>query len=323
MTKRLQNRMAESRQLMTGALVYGLLVWLISGIAHPYYTLESSGPTNFAWVQLLCFGLSAVLLAVLNNAYSLIRVFSRTVSSLFIVLTCAACFQFNSMPGAIVSLCMAAFFLLFFRTYQDKESPGWTYYAFLCVGLGSLVFVHLLVYVPLLWILMAFQLNSLSVRSVVASLLGLTTPYWFVVPYLLGTDNPEWLADHFLPLTVWDMHPDYSHWTLNQVATLALIVLAGATGTIHYLRNYHTDKVRTRMFYTIFIYLMLTTLLLLALLPAHYDELTRILIICVAPLAAHFMTLTNTRVTNIAVVGTLALTLLLTLVNLWRPSLSF
>ena len=323
MTKRLQNRLAESRQLMTGVMGYGLMVWLASGIVHPYYTLESSGPTNFAWIQLLCFILSATLLAVLNNTYSLIRVFSRTVSSTFIMLTCATCFQFNSMSGAIVSLCMSAFFLLFFHTYQDKESPGWTYYAFLCLGLGSLVFVRLFVYVPLLWLMMAFQLNSVSVRTVVASILGLITPYWFIIPYFLVTGNTEWLIHHFQPLVIWDLTPDYSHWTLNQVVTLALIVLVGATGAIHCLRNYYADKVRTRLFYSIFNYLMLATLVLTALQPALYDELTRILIICVSPLAAHFLTLTHTRLTNISVLCCIAITLLITLVNLWMPSLSF
>lgn len=323
MTKRLQNRLAESRQLMTGVMGYGLMVWLASGIVHPYYTLESSGPTNFAWIQLLCFILSATLLAVLNNAYSLIRVFSRTVGSSFIILTCATCFQFNSMSGAIISLCTSAFFLLFFHTYQDKDSPGWTYYAFLCIGLGSLVFVHLFVYVPLLWLMMASQLNSVSVRTVVASLLGLITPYWFLIPYFLGTGYTGWLIHHFQPLAMWDLSLDYSHWTFNQQVTLALIVLVGATGTIHYLRNYYADKVRTRLFYSIFIYLMLATLLLTALQPAHYDELTRILIICVSPLAAHFMTLTRTRVTNICVLSCIAITLLITLVNLWIPSLVF
>ena len=111
---------------------------------------------------------------------------------------------------------------------------------------------------------------------------------------------------------------------------LSAMVVALICGTVFgstaaLMRNKLPDRIIV-FFSTLFTAVpsfILATLLLLALQPAHYDELTRILIICVAPLAAHFMTLTNTRVTNVAVIGALALTLLLTLVNLWRPSLSF
>jgi hypothetical protein len=61
----------------------------------------------------------------------------------------------------------------------------------------------------------------------------------------------------------------------------------------------------------------------LFLLPQYYDFLLRLLIINTAPLIAHFLTLTNTRITNIAFYVICATALILTAINLWIPSLSF
>ena len=67
----------------------------------------------------------------------------------------------------------------------------------------------------------------------------------------------------------------------------------------------------------------LLTVIFLVLQPQHYDMLIRILIINVSPLIAHFLSLTYTRITNIAFYVICSVAVLLMLFSLWMPSFSF
>ena len=331
MIKHRQNYIAESRLTLPVVSVFGLLVWIASGMFRPYYVLESSGLTGGAWVQLTCLVLSAALMVVLNNSNALLRVYSRTVSSSFILLSCAACFLFNSASGSIVSLCVIASCLCAFRSFQDKEATGWTFYAFLCIGMASLVFPLVLLYVPLFWLFMKMQINSLSWRTFFASILGLATPYWFAAAYLLlKYTSVEALAAGWATFT--DRLQLYfplphalqlSDFTVNQAITYLFVTLLLLTGIIHYWRDSINDKIRTRQLYGCFIMLGLVTAVLIPLLPTCYDGLLQILIISTSPLIAHFVTLTHTKVTNVAFHVIVAIILLLTVFNLWMPSFSF
>ena len=92
--KRTQNRVAESRLTLSAVMVYAIAVWLAGGLLQQQL-----------WPQLVCFLLSTYLMVVLNNSNALIRVYSRTISCSFIILTCAANFLFSSFAGAFFTLC--------------------------------------------------------------------------------------------------------------------------------------------------------------------------------------------------------------------------
>jgi thiol:disulfide interchange protein len=143
MIRRIQNIVAESRVTLPVTVVYAVAIWLLTGLLKEQW-----------WIQFVCFAASVALMMELNNQNLLIRVFSRMVSSIYIVLTCTAVFLFPSLSGAILQLCTIAALCLLYHTYQDKASMGWIYFAFLCVGLGSLMDIHMFWYVPLLWVIM-------------------------------------------------------------------------------------------------------------------------------------------------------------------------
>ena len=151
MNKRAQNIVAESRFTLPFVVAYAIAVWLASGLLIPNIPITSSELLRGAWGQFLCFIFSAYLMVELNNSNALIRIYSRMVSSSFLVLICSGAFLFTSMSGAIAQLCAVGTYFLLFRCYQDKQSVGWTYYSFLCVGLASIVFPQAFYYVPLLW----------------------------------------------------------------------------------------------------------------------------------------------------------------------------
>lgn len=314
MIKRTQNKIAESRFTLPVTALYGVGIWLLCGL-----------PRQQWWGQFTCFILTTYLMVELNNGNALIRIYSRSVSAAFIILSCAACFLFPSLAGAFAGLCFVASLLMIFHSYLDRESPGWTFYTFMFLSLGTLAKVHLLWFVPFYWVLMAFFVFSMSWRTFVASLIGLLLPYWCMATWVLWHYEGDFMPflDHFVPLADIRLHIDYDALPLTYWLTFIFLVAIGLTGTIHYLRNSINDKIRIRQIFYSFVFLFATATGLLLLQPQHYDLLLRIMICMVSPLIGHFISLTNTRVTNIAFYVILGTAAVLTAINLWSSSYIF
>ena len=310
--KRTQNRVAGSRLTLPATTTYAISIWLMAGLLQQQL-----------WLQLACFLLSTFLMVELNNGNALIRVYSRTVSSSFAILTCAANFLFPSLSGAIVTLLIIAAYIILFRSYQDKQAMGLTFYAFVCIGLISLIFIRVLWIVPLLWFCMYVYLSSLSWRTLAASLIGIVTPYWLLAPLVFYHHRLGELKEHFLVLTDLQSTTGHIHLTVNQMLMAIFVVLLALTGIVHFWRNSSADRIRIRQLYGFFTLMAIVTTVSLFILPQHYDILLRLLIINTAPLIAHFVALTSTRITNIAFYVICVTALLLTAMNLWTPSLSF
>ena len=289
--------------------VYAVGVWLLAGVL-----------TNHWWWQLACFAISSYLVVELNNINALIRIFSRMVSSAFLALTCCACFLFPALHEAIMLTCLTAFMVLLFMTYQNKEAAGITYYAFLLLGLASLAYVHILFFLPLIWLMMITNTMSMSWRNWAASLLGLLTPYWFAIVWVTYQHDYSLAIEHFTALAVFDEPFNLYGITDGQKTTLALIVLMAIIGTIHFVRKNYLDKIRIRMFYGFFIWMDLAALVFLLLQPQHFNAMLLIMILNTSPLIAHFFALTSTKLTNIVFWALSIATLSLTAYNLWISS---
>jgi hypothetical protein len=110
---------------------------------------------------------------------------------------------------------------------------------------------------------------------------------------------------------------------LHLLAVCSFLAIMAATGITHYVRKHQGDKIRIRLLYGFFAWMDIAALLFLALQPQHYDGLLRIIIVCTAPLVAHFVTLTSTKVTNIAFFIITGIMILLTAYSLWTASLLF
>lgn len=303
----LQKIIAGSRLTLPVTALYGLGVWCISGVIQHQW-----------WIQLVCFALAVYLMILFNNFYALIRIYSRAITSAFIVLSGIACFLFPSIEGGIATVGIIASLLTLFATYQDREAAGWIYYTFLILGLASLAKVHLLVFIPVYWIMMIF-ISSLSLRTFIASLLGLLTPYWFAITAVLlfykGDFTP--FTSHFLEFGEVEFLNAYSNIPLSHYLTYAFLIILTIIGIVHFLRTSYNDKIRTRQFYYSIMFFNIVVLVLLPLFPQQYDLLFRPAIILTSPLIGHYIALTNTKVTNISFYLILITALLLTGFNLW------
>ena len=306
MRKFTQNKVAESRLALPTTIVYAVVVWLLAGLIQGGW-----------WLQFGCFALAAFLMVELNNINALIRIYSRMVSCSFLAMSCMLCFLFPSTSGAIMAPLVIGSMVSLFVGYQDKQAAKPSYYAFLLLGLASLTFVHILFFVPLIWLLMAFLLQCFSWRTWVASILGLLTPYWFGSCWWAWQQDFTFLLNHFMALGDFARPLDFSLLTVPQIVSLAVVMLFAVIGIVHYLRKYHDDKIRIRLIYDVFIWTDLTAALFLVLQPQHYDCLMRMMVINTAPLIGHFLALTRTRWTNIAFYAIVAIVLITTGFNLW------
>ena len=309
----LQNRIAESALLLPVAAAASLLLQLASGL-----------PTTMEWASLACYAITCYLMIELSNSNALLRVRSRMVTSTFIVLSAATGCLSGTLSAAIAQLFMVITLLILFTTYQDQASTGRTFYAFAALGVSTLFFSPALFYVPVLWVMMATQLQSLSWRTWAASLIGLLTPYWLWTAWLLFQQDLSPLASHF-SLFTFHFSPLASHFSLptfhfplNTFHFSLFITLAlAATGAVHFWTYSYEDKIRIRLLYGFFTTMTVCSTLLLVLMPHHYEPLVRLLLITASPLIAHFFTHTASRLTNIVFIATIIVAFALTIATLF------
>ncbi len=245
------------------------------------------------------------------------------VSSTFIMLSCTASFLFPQLVGIFVQLCFIIALIMLFQTYQDQQATGTSYYAFLFVSLSSLAYVHTLLYVPLLWLLMATQLQSFSWRTWLSSFLGVLTPYWFILIWLLtpfshteeaGIDL-SMLGTHFSKLA--QIEWSLQSLDLSRIIVLVFTLVLAAIAIAHFWQRSFEDKIRIRLLYGFFTTMTTVTLAVIILQPHHYDVLMCIAFVCASPLIAHLLTFTSSRLSNIMFFVTLALTLVIIVLNLF------
>ncbi len=221
------------------------------------------------------------------------------------------------MRAASVVLCMVGFYTCIFRCYQDKRSPGWVFYAFLCMGFSSIVWVQTLYFVPIVWVLLTTKLLAPGVRNYVSSLFGLLLPNLVAFGILLYRGEWQMAVQHFVELTNFGSIANYLLLSVNQIVTASWVILCAIIGTVHYLRKKRSDSIRNRMLYSFFINLNTVSIVFLCLQPQHFDALLGMVIASTSPLIGHFFALTHTKFTNFTFKFLTFGTLVITLYNLF------
>lgn len=305
--KHIQNKIAESRWTLAWLTTLALGIWGLAGMGE-----------HRLWINLLCLVLSTYLMVELNNANTLIRIYSRLVSGSFLVLATVCMHQLTSYTSSISILCMAGFYTSLFRSYQDEAAPGWVFYAFICWGFASIVWPQALFFLPVFWVLMGALLRAWSARNFCASLLGLLLPYAVVTAVLAVRGDLYRMVSHFTQLADFSPVFDYTTLSIDQLVVLAFVTLCGLIGCVHFLRKSHNDNIRTRQFFFFFIIVNVLTLTYLCVQPCQYEALLAILIVNTSPVIGHFFALTRTKWTNGMFLTLSAVATLLVAYNLLR-----
>lgn len=308
--KRFQRRIANSRWTALCTSIIAIGIWALAWLSNRQPDVVESS---------VGIAVAAVLMGQLNNAHALIRIYSRMIMCSFLVMATAATFLFADTTFALTALFSTIFYTFIFRCYQDKESPGWTFYAYLAVGIISVFWIQVLFFLPILWIVNGNNLMAMSMRNIAASLLGLVAPYWFLFAWYAFTGDFNAFLHHFADIAVFQRPMDLASLDAHQLIALGFVLIIAITGFIHYGNTSHRDSIRTRMFYEVFITVDVTAIVFLILQPQHYAPLYGIMAVNTAPLIGHFIALTDTRWTNRYTIALIFVAAIITGFNLLMP----
>lgn len=312
MITRAQNKIAQSRWALPWTSFYAALVCLLAGLV-----------TGLQWQQLTLLALSTLFIAELNNAFSLIRIYSRMVSCSFLVMTTMSVFLLENAQAEAIQLGMIVFYLYLFKAYQNQNASSEVFTAFFAIGMISLLFVQILFFVPMLWIFLAFNILAFTPRTFIASLLGVATPYWFACAYYLYVGHIAYIPQHLAELGNFVMPFQLNLIDAPRLITAAFILVLAFIGIGYFMVFSNLDKIRTRMIYEVFITMDALCFVFILLQPQHFDYLLSIAIVTTAPLIGHYLGLSHTKISNICFWILILLALLLTGYNLWISSTIF
>lgn len=205
-----------------------------------------------------------------------------------------------------------------FTAYHDAQNRRNIFNAALLVSLGSLVWIHILWLIPLIWYGM-YLFRVLSFRTFLATLLAPATIYWIVLVYALGQEEMGLFTQPFASL--FTFHP--LHITGNTVWDwVAIGYLIGLTllASIHILTHEYEDNLRTREFLAFLILLALSSFALYFLYEQSSEEFLQIACFPASILIAHFFTVVRNRCTLGLFHFTNLLFILLFLLRIWNFS---
>lgn len=306
--RRLQKEISTSRLAWPVAATLTFVFWFIAWL--------EDNVTFLPFVMLMATGM---LMMWINHLFALIKVFSRMIASSYLAFTTALLIVPDiggkQLSVVFVQFCLVAFLILFFSCYQYRKAQGVILYAFLMIGIASLIFKQLLFFVPLLWVLTGYCMVTFSAKIWLSSMFGIGLPYLFVITYYLFVGTP---SDEQTLLHNWDFCRLMDFRAVSSTLKQSLLCSSVLTiiGIIHLIRVGHKDKVRTRMMYQIFIAIAIFAFMMCFIQPLHIATYVGIMLVSASAMIGHFFAMTDTKQTNYIFIGIVALTYMITLYNL-------
>lgn len=327
-SKRLQNRITTGRLTLPTAILLSLFCWVLTSALLPEIPVMKSGyplwetvNTGYipAWanapLSFLLYGIIGYFLIELNNTFAIIRMRASVQTAIYFLLisVCPAMHQLYAGDIASVAFLISLFFL--FKGYQHPHPAGIMFYSFLFIGVGSLFFPQLTLFIPLFWI-GAYSFQALTPKSFFGSLVGWSLPYWFLLGHAYFYDEMGLFCQPFIELGTFQpiTLQDFPLW---EIATLGYLFVLFAVSSVHCLVAGYEDKIRTRSYLHFLIFLSFCIFGYILLQPAQTVHLLPLLLIGVSILTGHFVVLTNSRASNVFFICALAGLVLLFGFNIW------
>lgn len=247
------------------------------------------------WTGLGMAGLTTYVAMELNNRFALLRIRSRLVSSTYLLLMTACPVLHNLIDTALpVGLCLAVSYAMLFASYQQIKAQGYVFHAFLCIGIGSLLYPPMLVLALTYYFNMVFQLRNFTWRSFMAGLFGISLPYWVYAVWAIWNNRldtaflylPEWFIPHV---------PDYSRFGLQEWITVGALCFFTLVALIHFFHTAYNDKIRTRMLFYVVVTQQAVFTAGLFLLPEHLYYHLPLFLFNSSLLIAHYYALAKGR----------------------------
>jgi len=256
-------------------------------------------PHWISWgVSFILYIFTGYLLIALNNAFSLIRIRASIQSAIFFLLI-GICPSLHLLyTGSILPVPILFSLYFLFRSYQNHKASADLFYSFCFLGISCLLQPFLMWFIPV-WFLGAYNMQSLTPKSLFAGLTGWFFPFWFLLGHAYFYGEMELFYRPFQQLTTFYPIRDFLAISLSQWIILGYLLLIYIVSIIHILVKGYQDKIRTRSYLHYLMMLILCIYLSIVLQPIWLPDLLPVLMALTSILAAHFFVLSNNRGSNI------------------------
>lgn len=276
------------------------------------------------WDELISLGITSIigfLIIETNTAYTLIRTRTTMPVCLYLCFSTALSFLHPLVGANIIALTFLLSVFYLFNSYESAQPTVSIYHTFLFIGIASITFPQFIYFTPLFFLSM-LPFRSLTPKSLIASLLGLTTPFWFLFGYAFYFKRMHLFMNPIKEMTQF-LNIDLTAIPLHEVISWGIITVLLLIGSLYYWKISYTDKTRTRIYHFFMIFAGLWTTLISILQSAYLCNFILIQLILAAFLNGHLLTLTRNRFANIYFIVTFITLISLMAYNLWMQFFSF
>lgn len=229
----------------------------------------------------------------------------------------------NFFPLKSTSIGVFCLILAMYRLFITYHNPMAVYQVFssaLFIGIGSLLWVHILWFMPL-FILGLFHFKSLSIRTFLASLMGVSTVYWFLLGWcVLQGDFSAFTVPFaaFTKIKIFEITgPRVIDWVI--IFYIGIFVLIASVNIITHV---YEENIRTRRYLYFLITFFVAAFLLFFLYENSSDEYFCIACVPASILVTHlFIVKKGKKVSRLFHLSALFF-IVLTFVRLWNSLLS-
>lgn len=323
-------RNVYSPLFLTGIAVVCFTSWLVGylfSIGFPIYEGVSEAPLWNKFCQILTIKEVAYLIGFLltlggafllqKSNYELGLIREKTLLplflNLFLISTNPKFFPLNPASFGVFFMIVAMNFL--FMGYHDRNARSLVYNLSLIISLGSLLWIHILWFIPLFWYGL-YRFRMLTVRSFLASVVGVVTIYWFLLGWCVWTRDFSPFAVFPSLIKIQLLTPDYTNW-VNWIGILWIIILT-LIAIVNIISHDFDDIQRTRQYLYHLILFAFWSFALALLFAQSADEFLQVACIPSSLLMAHFFTLVRHKFVRGLFYFTIVLFVTLLSLRLWN-----
>ncbi len=282
---RIQNIICRSQFLLPCCTCIAIALWCI----------PSEYSTKDRLLGFLVCILTAYILMETVNSNSLIRVYTRSVTSFFLLAMGCICCLHVWQPSTIAALCIAGSEYLIFKADERKSPINDTFHVLLLLGVASLFVPQLVVLAPFFYCYIVTMLRSFSLRAFFAGIIGLVLPFGVALGVVYLADMFSLANEWYASLT--DLRALHIPVRTEIVSPISVCFIAITMLTLWcclwFLNNMYRDKLRVRTIYRILYTQALVLFIVVVLQPHLVGVLFATMLVTISPMVGHYFTLSD------------------------------
>lgn len=221
----------------------------------------------------------AFLILRLNTTYAFIRIRTFLPSNIFVLIISGLLTMHSLHPVYFGLLFLLLSVDRIFQSYDKSKFHSNAFEAGFFMGVGSLFYLNLLFFFPIIWIGFTLIKKSPEWRNFILPILGLFVPWLFAWSYYFLTQQMP-VFNHTI-VANFNHENHFLRGNIQLQVYLGFLTVLTLLGSVFLLNQYDEKKISTRKYFQIFFLIFLIAFALLMLVPAVSQE---ILIIMALPL---------------------------------------